>query len=248
VKIYEFYEDDQRYYLVQELCTGGELFDQIYQQEEGFSEQKCASIIRQLLSAVLYLHNKGIMHRDIKPENILIDSKSNLSSSSNFLRLKGFYNAVQVKKGVDKIVTHDSSGTSYYVAPEVLMNEYHFASDVWSVGVILYILLTGQIPFNGQNDKQIVRKVRLGNLNFNIRELESVSSECRAFLKLLLTYDHERRLSAQEALMHPWLLEHLHDGEDEEEILNHVILAMNNLNNYKCVGKMQEAIIIFMVC
>jgi calcium-dependent protein kinase len=123
------------------------------------------------------LHNKGIIHRDIKPENLLIDTKSNLDHRTNqsFLRLKGFYNALQVEKGMESIETLDNSGTSYYVAPEVLMNEYHFASDVWSIGIILYILLTGQIPFNGTTDKEIVRKVRLGNINYNIQEFNGIS-------------------------------------------------------------------------
>ena len=142
------------------------------------------------------------MHRDIKPENILIDSKNNFfeRNSHNFLRLKGFYNAIKVEAGLDKIAIQDNSGTSYYVAPEVLMNEFYFASDVWSVGIILYILLSGKIPFNGSNDKEIVRKVRLGNINYNLREFDHVSLECKNFLKLLLTYDPERRLSAKEAL------------------------------------------------
>ena len=117
------------------------------------------------------------MHRDIKPENLLIDSKSNFYDSNNtsFLRLKGFYNAIQVDQKTEKIETQDSSGTSYYVAPEVLMNEYYFASDVWSIGVIMYILLTGQLPFNGSNDKEIVRKVRVGNIDYSRSEFDNVS-------------------------------------------------------------------------
>ena len=96
-------------------------------------------------------------------------------------------------------------GTSYYVAPEVLLNDYDHLCDMWSIGVVLYIMLTGRPPFNGDNDQEIVRKVRFGQYNLDKRDFRKLSPACAEFLKRLLHKDPTGRISAEEALRHPWI-------------------------------------------
>lgn len=138
---------------------GGELFDEL-QRRTVLSEEVAAVVMRQLLSCVLYCHNKKIMHRDLKPENILIDS---FSSTNIYIKLIDFGAAEHFfTKGVYK----PTMGTPYYIAPEVLMNNYNELCDVWSCGVILYIMLSGKPPFNGESSDDIMRSVKKAHFTF----------------------------------------------------------------------------------
>lgn len=132
LRIYEVYQDQKRYYLITELCTGGELFDEI-SKKTTFSEQDAAIIIEQILEAIAYCHSRNIAHRDLKPENILIDSKNH-----NNIKVIDFGTSQKMTKGEKMNQTY---GTAYYIAPEVLVSEYDEKCDVWSIGVIMYILL-----------------------------------------------------------------------------------------------------------
>lgn len=121
-----------------------------------------------------YCHSEGVIHRDVKPENIIFDSKT----SKRGLRLKGFYQATTFDLSSNQDVKFDDIiGTSYYIAPEVLYETYDFKSDMWSVGVILYFMLTGHLPFNGKTDKEVIKKVRMGEIDFSIKEIEELSDE-----------------------------------------------------------------------
>jgi len=143
LKLYEVYTDEKRYYIVTELCKGGELFDEILKKGI-FTEKEAAKIIQQILQAVAYFHELNIVHRDLKPENVLIDKELN-----NTLKIIDFGTSIEVQEHENLTNTH---GTSYYIAPEVLNKKYNKKCDVWSVGVILYILLSGKPPFDGNND------------------------------------------------------------------------------------------------
>jgi calcium-dependent protein kinase len=147
LKLYEVFEDEKRYYLVTELCKGGELFDEIVT-KVCFSEKEAAAIIQQILQAVAYCHDLGIVHRDLKPENVLIDKELN-----NTLKIIDFGTSTIYDKSSGPLKT--THGTSYYIAPEVLNKRYDDRCDVWSIGVILYILLSGKPPFDGDNDEEI---------------------------------------------------------------------------------------------
>ena len=141
------------------MAEGGELFDEI-ERRKYFTERDAADVISQLLSAIIYCHERGIVHRDLKPENILLDN-----TLSDKMRIKiidfGTANAFNPLK---KLRT--TTGTAYYMAPEVLMKNYNEKCDVWSCGVILYILLSGMPPFNGKNDAEIFRAVRRTKFSF----------------------------------------------------------------------------------
>jgi calcium-dependent protein kinase len=191
VRLYEVFQDDKRYYLVTELCTGGELFEEIAKRTN-FSEADAAEIIKQVLSAVSYCHAKKICHRDLKPENLLLDSKTNKT-----IKVIDFGTSQKLDKNskMDK-----PFGTAYYIAPEVLDSQYTEKCDVWSIGVILYILLSGHPPFDGKDDKEIVKKVRMGTYSTTGQEFKNISADAIDLIKKMLTYDPKARCSAQNAI------------------------------------------------
>ena len=204
IKLYEFYEDDKRYYLVMELCTGGELFDEIAQRGH-FDEPEAAAIIQQILAAVAYCHRQNIVHRDLKPENILIDQRR-----SNTIKVTDFGASATYKpKGQKKAKNHkyikDTVGSAYYVAPEVLTSEYDEKCDIWSVGAIMYTMLAGRPPFEGKSELEIIKSVKTGIYDLTIPQLQAVSPEAKALIAQLLQFDPERRTSADQALNHPWI-------------------------------------------
>ena len=145
IKINEFYQDEDRYYLVTEICTGGELYDQITLQG-CIQEKDTAIIIQQVLSAIAYCHRQYVVHRDLKPENIMMDQKGNLSIKlTDFGAAAIFSNTEDGKPS--KIKLRETVGTPYYMAPEVLTSEYDEKCDLWSIGVIIYTMLAGIPPF-----------------------------------------------------------------------------------------------------
>ena len=148
--MYEFFEDEKRYYLVTEICKGGELFDEVCKRGK-FSESDAAVLIKQVLSCVNYCHKSNIVHRDLKPENILLEQNKEYDQ----IKIIDFGTSLvyDPSKQLD-----EKLGTPYYIAPEVLNKSYNSKCDIWSVGVITYILLSGQPPFNGENDKDIMKK------------------------------------------------------------------------------------------
>jgi len=230
IKIYEFFEDSKFMYIVMELAQGGELFDKI-QNVHHFSEKKAAEIFLQILSGVNYLHKHNIVHRDLKPENILFDGEIlkivDFGTSRNFDSKKKMKNC---------------HGTPYYIAPEVLNECYNEKCDVWSVGVILYILLSGVPPFNGANDDEILDSVMKGKYTFDIPEFRSLSSYAKQLIRKMLTYNPKERISIEDALGDEWFKIVL---KKEEKILN--INVLNNIRTFNTKNKMQQSIYFFLV-
>ncbi|MCQ2817976.1 MAG: protein kinase, partial [archaeon] len=199
VKLYEIYEDQKFFYIVMEECTGGELFDRIISKiNDGimYTEKDAGELIKQVLLAISHCHNLGIVHRDLKPENLLFSTKAQNSS----LRVIDFGLSKEYQKGTKM---HNKVGTSYYVAPEVLNGDYNEKCDVWSTGVILYILLSGDPPFNGKNDDIIYSKVAKMKFDFPEKKWKNISEEAKDLIKKMICPQKER-LSASEALQHPW--------------------------------------------
>lgn len=197
IRLYETFEDDQNVYLVMELCEGGELFDRIIT-EGTFSEKAAAAYVRQILSALFYLHNRGVCHRDIKPENFLLGSKHPDAQ----LKLIDFGLSARFSNNG---FMRSKSGTPYYVAPEVLAGKYTEKCDIWSVGVLTYILLCGYPPFNGRTDKDILAQVRRGYVKFPEPEWLDISENAKNFVQQLLDFNPNNRLSAEAALEHAWI-------------------------------------------
>ncbi len=199
IRLEEVYESDTHLYLVQELCTGGDLFDLLVSQKNGhLSEDETRRLIQQLLSAVKYLHAHNILHRDIKLENFLLTSSGNLKMID--FGVARYFTPGQVHR--------DAVGTPYSIAPEVVRRCHSERSDVWSVGVIAYALLSGKTPFGGCDggDLNAVRKNILeGNFSFNDAVWETVSSAARDFIVKVLQTDVYQRPSAKHTLRHEWI-------------------------------------------
>jgi len=236
MKIYEMFEDKNKYYIVSEFLEGGELFDRIIQNDH-FSEKDAAKIIRQVLSAVSYCHKHNIVHRDLKPENLVYESKKKDSN----LKVIDFGTAKTFKPNQKMSETY---GTAYYIAPEILSANYNEKCDVWSCGVILYILLSGTPPFPGRDDREILRKVKAGKYNFDDPVWLNVSDDAKNFIKKMMELDPQKRLSAQDALNDNWFKKVM-----EQQIVDKP-LALENLKNLKNFGfesKLQEATWVFLV-
>ena len=225
MKLYEFFTDDKNYYLVTEWVEGGELFDEIEKRKK-FNEKTAADIISQLLSAIIYCHERGIVHRDLKPENILLssskDGKFNIKVI-DFGTAQGF-NKDQRLKG--------TTGTAYYIAPEVLFRNYDEKCDVWSCGVILYILLSGTVPFYGKTDNEIIASVRKATYTFYSPVWKYVSNDAKDLVQKMLTFPPVNRISAKEAYLHDWITKRNFNKLNSET----ASILLNNLKSFQVIN------------
>ena len=233
IKLFDCYQDKSYYYMVEEYCSGGDLFDYI-QKEKFFTERKAGTIFNQLLSAVNHLHKKRIVHRDLKPENIvLIESKK----KDVFIKLIDFGTSITIK---GKNLTQEL-GTIYYIAPEVFMNNYNEKADIWSCGIILYTMLCGHPPFCGNKENIIKSKILHSKLIFPSKEFKSVSKQAIEYIKHLLSYDPEDRPSAEEALNNKWLQSMISHGNSK---LSEYIIT--NLIKFRTTLGLQKATVSFL--
>lgn len=198
VQFYEAYEDDDNVYIVMELCRGGELLDRILARGGKYSEEDAKAVMVQILNVVAFCHLQGVVHRDLKPENFLFISKEENSplKAIDF----GLSDYVKPDERLNDIV-----GSAYYVAPEVLHRSYGTEADMWSVGVIAYILLCGSRPFWARTESGIFKAVLKADPSFDEAPWPSLSSDAIDFVKRLLNKDYRKRLTAAQALSHPWL-------------------------------------------
>ena len=202
IKLYEIFESKHSYYLIMEQCKGGEVFDRIIdhiQNKEMYSEKDAANILRQMMSAIEYCHNNGIAHRDLKPENLLYLNEG--SEENNPIKVIDF--------GLSQIISPNKKlktkvGTAYYVSPEILNGSYSEKCDIWSAGVILYILLSGDPPFNGPNDVAIYQKIAQRYYNFPESKWANISEDAKDLIKHMICPENER-YNAKQVLEHPWM-------------------------------------------
>ena len=244
VKIYEFYISENHYYIITEFCKEGELFSYI---KNKYSERQLAVLFYQVFSGLWYLHENKIIHRDIKLENIMIDGKEKDKTTGEELfwaKIIDFGTAKLFEKNKKE---KDVVGSSYYIAPEVLKQNYNEKCDTWSVGVILYMTLVGRAPFDGKDDEEIIYRINSVDYNKNEPRLVKHSPEVRDLVSHLLDKNIERRYSAKEALNHPWFTKFegraLFRNFDEEEVKPYI----NNLLKYSFQSKIQQLVIAFLV-
>ncbi|KAJ1395072.1 Serine/threonine-protein kinase, active site [Sesbania bispinosa] len=193
VQFYVAYEDDDNVYIVMELCKGGELLDKILSRGGKYSEEDARVVLIQILSVVAYCHLQGVVHRDLKPENFLFTSEDENSTlkAIDF----GLSDYVKPEERLNDIV-----GSAYYVAPEVLHRSYGTEADMWSIGVIAYILLCGSRPFWARTESGIFRAVLKADPSFDEAPWPSLSPDAKDFVKRLLNKDFRKRLTAAQAL------------------------------------------------
>jgi len=239
VKIFEFYNSPSHFYLITEYCEGGSLFDLI-NKNKAFTEIQASYIMHQIFSVVNYCHKMKIIHRDLKPENILVNKNEN-----GFVKIKicDFGTSLCFKRGEiqDKIV-----GSIYYIAPEVLKKKYNSKCDMWSCGVIMYILLTACPPFSGGNNETIIKKIIIGE--YDKTKLGKRCKACIDLIDKLLEKDISKRIRADAALKHKWFQiykskEIRVDIEDPKIIESY----LRNLKNYKKSSQIQEIALAYLV-
>ncbi|XP_043937988.1 serine/threonine-protein kinase H1 [Protopterus annectens] len=201
IQLIEVFETQDRVYMVMELATGGELFDRIIA-KGSFTERDATRVLQMVLDGVKYLHTLGITHRDLKPENLLYyhpgaDSK---------IMITDFGLASARKKG-DDYMMKTTCGTPEYIAPEVLVRKaYTNSVDMWALGVVSYILLSGTMPFEDDNRTRLYRQILKGKYSYSGEPWPNVSNLAKDFIDRLLTVDPNERMAAVQALKHPWIV------------------------------------------
>ena len=246
VRLFEVIEDDKYFNLLQELCTGGELLSKV---QKPLKEKEIAKIFKQIMSAIAYCHEKGIVHRDMKLENILFATEKedspikiidfglsvllgkkdiNKEKESNDIKKYGY------KRMTTKV------GTVYYISPEIIKGNYDEKCDIWACGVILYTLLSGYPPFNGQSDKDIYNMISQVKYDFDQPVWKNISKHAKELIKKMLS-PAKNRYTAAEVLNSKWLSVKL---KKDDEKMNYY-LDYKHIEKYKSYNKFKQAILTF---
>lgn len=202
VKLHETFEDDKYIYIVMELCTGGELLDRLLSLGSGgFSERAVAKIMRQVVGAVYYMHQQHICHRDLKPENFLLVAEvADIADAHVKVIDFGFSTRFEPGKCMaTRAITRD------YVAPEILDGSYTEACDIWSLGVVIYVLLSGNKPFYGASDEEVFKKIQSTSYDFEDSCWSITSDDAKDLIRRILVLDASQRLTAEQVLQHQWI-------------------------------------------
>ncbi|XP_062898425.1 serine/threonine-protein kinase 17A [Mobula hypostoma] len=200
INLYEVYETASEIILVLEYAAGGEIFNQcVAEREEAFKEKDVKRLMRQILEGVAFLHRNNIVHLDLKPQNILLTSESPLGD----IKIVDFGLSRRINNNEE---LREIMGTPEYVAPEILNYEpISTATDMWSIGVLAYVMLTGISPFLGDDKQETFLNISQINLSFTDEDFEHVSKQAIDFIKSLLVKEPEERALAEECLEHPWM-------------------------------------------
>ncbi|CAD8146178.1 unnamed protein product [Paramecium pentaurelia] len=205
IRVFETYEDMEYIYVVMEICKGGDIFDKVLEYGN-FDEQGALTIFIQIIRSVVYYQSLNIVHRDLKPENFLFQKNNDLDS----LYIIDFGLARVFQPGIQYQWT--KAGTAYYVAPEVLQGTYDNRCDIWSIGVILYVLLCGYPPFYGENEHEILLSIQKGKFDFDGPEWKNVSMEVKQLICQILQ-PKIQRIDLKTILKHLWVQKYVQKGE-----------------------------------
>ena len=243
LKMTDFYNQKKEYDIITEYCQEGELFNEI-KTYAPFNETITGYYMKQILKAVCYCHGMNIVHRDLKPENILIVKR--MKNGCHPIKIIDF--------GTAKIFSKEKKetlliGSAYYIAPEVLDRNYTEKCDLWSCGVIMYILLTGRPPFGGNTDMEIMQKIKSGKYDLTKYPWGIISKEAKDLIKDLLQLNPGQRLSAEKALKHPWFsTKQVKQIESLNNLTKHNTLKLvENLTKYRSDNILRCAVIAYLV-
>ena len=244
LKILEFHCTKNKCYIITEFCPEGELYNEI---KEGniFTESQTAYILYQVLSAIRYCHKMRVIHEDIKPENIMIMNRDN----NNYLNIK------LIDFGISKIFKEGNMqkgivGSAYYIAPEVINGKYDEQCDLWSIGVIMYIMLIGSPPFDGKDDDDILRHISSGKYSTSSKQYKKLSNNAKDLLSKLLEYDPSLRITARNALNHPWFKSNefnkVYQSKNNLDI-NDIQIMLKNLQNCRNDNMIKTAALAYLI-
>ena len=231
VKIYEFFDHESALYIVMEYLEGEPLFDYLIRHTPAITEKMVAEIMHQILSAIYFMHLNGIVHRDIKSENIVFNGK----------------NITVIDVGTSKIMTsesrlRDAKGTAFYMAPEVIKGSYNEKCDIWSCGIVFYILLTGRPPFTVASKTNVFNQILNLEFELPLNKITGVSKEALNLLHSMLEEKPENRIRAEDALRHPFF-----DKRTQEHSPQILVNVVQNMEAFMFKTKLQEAIFMYIL-
>lgn len=233
LKVFEYFEDQFNFYIVMEYCSGGDLFDEL-EKIDRFTEEQAAKIMQQIFSALFYMHSRNVIHRDIKLENILITDKNALT-----VKIVDFNIAVlKTAKAQTKM-----KGTPNYMAPEVIKGDYTEKCDLWSCGVLLYVLITGEFPFDAEFHEQLLAMILKAKYRLDGRIWFMASHDLKDLIEELLQKEPLKRISAEQALKHPWIQKTCIDTVDEKVFVK----TLRRMKTMKMSTKIQEVFQMFLI-
>lgn len=248
VRLFEVFEDQKNFYLIMELCTGGNLLTKM--KNNKYKEKKAAIIMEQIVSAIAYCHERGICHRDLKPQNILFCDESSNSQIKvvDFgigkifdPSLTNLQSEINNSENNHKLKKMDSTiGTMYFFSPEVIKGSYNEKCDIWSLGIILYFMLCGYPPFSGENDNQLIQNILNGKLNFPKTEWKNISDSAKDLISKMLCPE-KKRLSAKEIMNQKWFKSKL-----KNQKINLISFDFTKLNNYKNFNTFKKCVLLFL--
>lgn len=245
IKLYEYFITEDHYCCVIELAKGFELMETI-KHLNFYSEPQAALIMEQLFSCVAYLHSNGIVHRDLKPDNIMMET-SNLGDLNikliDFGAAYSYNNSYCRKYANQEKKIRLRIGTPYYMAPEVIAGYYDKNCDLWSLGIIMYILLCGEPPFRGEDDYDTLELVKSGKYSYPKSQWDQVSKQAKSLIDKLLNMDPKKRISAEEALKDPWILDTKKNIKNE----NIELRIKSNITKFTQSQKLEQAILSYLV-
>lgn len=212
IKLYDVYEDFDTVYLFTEFASGGELFERIVEKER-YEEEDAKNVVRRLAFALRHCFKKGIIHRDLKPDNILLsdDTDDSVIKLADF----GFATAVNPESADHKIL-QTQLGTPNYIAPEIINGKtYNYKCDIWSFGVITYVLLSGHLPFGGKSRSELFKHIKAGVFTFTPSfAWSNVSEEAKDFIRHLIVVDPDKRYDYDQIISHEWVASNKQDRSD----------------------------------
>lgn len=246
VKLYEVFQSNRYLDLIMEECKGGSLIDQLLakiDEGESYTEKEVCDIFKQLISAIRYCHSQGICHRDLKPDNLLyLTKKKDSPIKVTDFGLSIIYEDINKPKSFfsRKSYMHSVLGTPQYMSPEVIKGNYSQKCDIWSAGVILYMLLSGNYPFDGVNEEEIKNNILKKNFTFPDKYFKNVSKEAKDLINHMLC-DEFWRYSAEDILNHPWLC-------NTENLENNNLSSLNvdNLKKHQGRAKIKKFAMLYL--